>query len=160
MNDKIIINIFTDGSCNTEFKIGGWAAIIFFQDQKIILKGREFNTTHNRMELLGAIKALEYIENKSIYFDLVKINSDSQYLIKLIERKERFKKFNFLNKKGTPVQNIDLVSKIIDFIDNINIEFIKVIAHQKKNNEQNFNREVDMLSRNIVRQSVSEYFHK
>ena len=33
------IQIFTDGSCHTQQRIGGWAAIIFLEDEKIELKG-------------------------------------------------------------------------------------------------------------------------
>lgn len=158
MNEKIIIEIYSDGSCNPKFRIGGWAAIIFFQNKKIILKGRQFNTTHNRMELLGTIKALEYIKENSLKFNYIKIYSDSQYLVRLLERKEKLKKSNFLKKSGVLIQNNDLVKDIVTYIDSMHIEFIKVKAHQKKSNKKNFNREVDILSRNLIRTYIKENF--
>ena len=158
MNEKIIIEVYPDGSCNPKFRIGGWAVIIFFQNKKIVLKGKQFNTTHNRMELLGAIKALEYINKNSLKFDCIKIYSDSQYLVRLFERKEKLKKTNFLKKRGLPVQNNDLVENIITYIDSMDIEFVKVVAHQKKGDKINFNREVDMLSRNLIRTHIKENF--
>ena len=56
-----LVEIYTDGSCHTQFLIGAWAAIIFISGEKIILSGIENYTTHNRMELMAVIKALEFI---------------------------------------------------------------------------------------------------
>lgn len=158
MNEKKIIDIYSDGSCNPKFRIGGWASIIFFQDKKIIIKGIQADTTHNRMELLGAIKALEHIREKSIKFDLIKIYSDSQYLVRLFERKEKLKKNNYFKKSGAPIQNNDLVRNIVTYLDSMQIEFVKVIAHQKKGDRENFNREVDMLCRKLIRSYIKENF--
>ena len=158
MKEKTIIEVYSDGSCNPKFKIGGWAAIIFFQNKKMMLKGIQFNTTHNRMELLGTIKALEYIKENFLKFNYIKIYSDSQYLVRLLERKEKLKKSNFLKKSGEPIQNNDLVKDIVTYIDSMHIEFIKVKAHQKKSDKKNFNREVDILSRNLIRTYIKENF--
>ena len=158
MKEKTIIEVYSDGSCNPKFKIGGWAAIIFFQNKKMILKGIQFNTTHNRMELLGTIKALEYIKENSLKFNYIKIYSDSQYLVRLLERKEKLKKSDFLKKSGEPIQNNDLVKDIVTYIDSMHIEFVKVKAHQKKSDKKNFNREVDILSRNLIRTYIKENF--
>lgn len=158
MKEKTIIEVYSDGSCNPKFKIGGWAAIIFFQNKKMILKGIQFNTTHNRMELLGTIKALEYIKENSLKFNYIKIYSDSQYLVRLLERKEKLKKSDFLKKSGEPIQNNDLVKNIVTYIDSMHIEFVKVKAHQKKSDKKNFNREVDILSRNLIRTYIKENF--
>ena len=80
------IKIYTDGSCDTTLKTGGWAAIIFFDDKKIIFKGIEFNTTHNRMELTAVIKSLQFIEKQKYSQINVNVYSDSQYVIKIPER--------------------------------------------------------------------------
>ncbi len=158
MNENTIIKVYSDGSCNPKFKIGGWTAIIFFQNKKTILKGIQSNTTHNRMELLGAIKALEHIKKNFLKFDFIKIFSDSQYLVRLFERKEKLQKSDFLKKRGLPVQNADLVKNIITYIDSLHIEFVKVIAHRKKNGKENFNREADMLCRKLIRSYIKENF--
>lgn len=110
------------------------------------------------MELLGAIKALEYIKKNNLVFDCIKVYSDSQYLVRLVDRKEKFKQSNFLKKTGLPIQNDDLVQNIINNIDSMHIEFVKVIAHQKKDGKENFNREVDILSRNLIRTYIKENF--
>jgi ribonuclease HI len=151
-----IIKIYTDGSCNPQQKIGAWAAIILVKDQEILLKDKALNTTHNQMELLAVIKALEYIEKNNFNNLRIEIYSDSQYVVNLAERKSKLKNSNYLTKTGKEIQNRSLVEKIIHYIENLNIEFIKVKAHQKKSDEINYNRDVDKISRKIVRDYLRE----
>jgi ribonuclease HI len=145
------VKIYTDGSCNTTLKIGGWAAIIFSDDKKIILKGIEFNTSHNRMELTAVIESLKFVEKQINSEILVNVYSDSQYVIRIPERIEKLKSNYFLTAGGKPVRNTDLIEKLIHLNETNNIEFIKVKAHQKKNELENYNREADKISRKTVR---------
>jgi ribonuclease HI len=149
-----IVEIFTDGSCNPQYQIGGWAALLIIDNEEIILQGEEVGTTHNRMELLAAIKSFEFIESLKIPNCKIKIYSDSQYLVRIVERKDKLQNADFKTKKNGMIQNIDLLKKIINFIGIFDIEFIKVIAHAKKDGNENHNRKVDMLSRKIVRNYV------
>lgn len=151
-----IIEIYTDGSCNPKHKIGAWAAVILNNNTETVINGHESNTTHNRMELLSAVKSLDFIKTGFSNDVRIRIYSDSQYLVNLNDKKSRLERNDFLTKAGNSIRNIDLVKMIIDFIDSMNIEFIKVPAHGKKNNDQNFNRKVDMLSRKIVREQVKK----
>ena len=82
------IQVYTDGSCHTQLCIGAWAAIIFIGDVKIILSGIEKNTTHNRMELIAVIKALEYIEQNE-QAALITVVTDSQYVTGLPARQQQ-----------------------------------------------------------------------
>ena len=156
MND---INIFTDGSCNPTYNNGGWAAIVLFEEQEITLQGIELNTTHNRMELFAVIKALEYINNQNLLYKKIQIYSDSQYLVNILTRMDKLKSNDFLTKKGSPIQNTDLVKEIINYIETWNLTFIKVKAHQKKSEKRNYNRDVDKISRKIVRDYVKNNYH-
>jgi len=158
--NKVIstIKIYTDGSCNTQFKIGGWAAILLIEDREITLQGQVSETTHNRMELLSVIKALEYITLQNLNEYKIIIYSDSQYVVKLTDRKEKLISAGFLTKKGNIIQNKDLVEMIIFYIESLNLQFVKVKAHLKKTNIRNYNRDVDKLSRKIVRECVRKNF--
>ncbi len=155
MNQNII-EIYTDGSCNPQHKIGAWAAILLINNDEIIINGVESDTTHNRMELLSAVKSFEYIRNKFPDAGLIRIHSDSQYLVNLIGKKNRFENNNFLTRAGNDIRNIDLVKMVIDFAGALNIEFIKVPAHGKKREGTNYNRKVDMLARKLVREQVGK----
>lgn len=152
----INIVIYTDGSCNPQLKIGGWAAIIMYNNEKIIIQGKEFETTHNRMELLAVINSIKYVLTNFPNFNLLKIYTDSQYVVKLNERKEKLIHKNFITKKGNILNNSDLLSELIKYMELPNIEFIKVKAHQKPTQSENFNIEVDKIVRKIVRDNAMQ----
>ena len=151
---KSVIQIYTDGSCHTQLVIGAWGAIVLVDDKKVVLSAVETDTTHNRMELLGVIRAVEYLEENNLAGNIIEVYSDSQYVVNLLIRKTRLKQKNFNTKKGTPIQNSDLVQKLIQQIETHDINFTKVKAHQKDGDAMN--REVDILVRNLVRKKVTE----
>jgi ribonuclease HI len=152
--EKSVIKIYTDGSCHPQLLIGAWASILFIGRKKIVLKNFETDTTHNRMELLSVIKAVEYLNENKLADNIIEVYSDSQYVVNLLIRKQKLKLKNFLTKKGTPIQNSDLVQKLIQQIEKHNINFVKVKAHQK--NGDIINKEVDKLVRQLVRKKVEE----
>ena len=69
-------------------------------------------------------------------------------------RKEKLVTTGFKTKKGTPVRNVDLLKQFFRYLENINVDFIKVKAHQRKTPEKNYNREVDKRVRQILRAEV------
>lgn len=158
-----VIKIFTDGSCNPSYNIGTWAAILLYDNEKIQLTGESTDTTHQRMELLAVIKSIEYIDEKFDKVPLV-IYTDSQYVVRITDRKDKLMKNKFITKKGDLLHNSDLIEVLIRQIETHTIEFIKVKAHQKpvadektglEINVINYNIEVDKLARNRLRDIVS-----
>jgi ribonuclease HI len=148
------IQIFTDGSCHTQQRIGGWAAIIFLEDEKIELKGVEHDTTHNAMEILAVLKALDFLERKQGYtFTKIEVISDSQYVVRIIDRKEKLKANDFSTKKGNPIRNVGLIKSLINRIETLPLIFSKIKAHQKATEKINYNRVVDKLARDQVRKN-------
>ena len=79
--NKIII--FTDGASKGNPGPGGYGAVIVLSEGKVQeLGGREERTTNNRMELTGAIKALEEIRQRGrLTGEEVIVYTDSKYLI-------------------------------------------------------------------------------
>jgi ribonuclease HI len=150
LNNRLI-KIYTDGSCHTQLLIGAWAATIFENDKKEIIKGTEENTTHNRMELKAVIEALKHVNEVGAR---IEIYSDSQYVVNLLSRKAKFETKNFLTKSGNSVRNVDLVKELLLLIEKHRPVFIKVKAHQKNGDEHN--REVDILVRQLVRKKAEE----
>ena len=149
------LTIYTDGSCNHSHGIGGWAAIVLMGEQKLVLKGKELNTTHQRMELTAVLRALEYLELNQLSTLNIKVYTDSQYVTNLQNRRSKLEAKNFLTKKNLLIRNVDLVEKLLSYIDKMNIQFIKVEAHQKVSEMKNLNREVDKLARSVVRKNLS-----
>jgi len=148
------IKIYTDGSCHTQKLVGGWAAIIFINDEKTILSGTAVNTTHNRMELTAVIEAIKYVHTKYSNETEVHLYSDSQYVIGLRARGQKLLANNFITQKGNEIQNADLVKEFLSIIAAVNIQLLKIKAHQKQHDEPNYNIEADKLSRKIVRDAV------
>ncbi len=68
-NTQKSIIIYSDGACSGNPGPGGWGCVLLIKDensenlQEIQLSGGENPTTNNRMELLGAISALEHIKS-------------------------------------------------------------------------------------------------
>jgi ribonuclease HI len=145
--------IYTDGSCHTQFTIGAWVAIILLHHQKIILQGVAEKTTHQRMELVAVIKALEYVQ-KETSLRQVKIISDSQYVIGLIDRRKKLEATDFKSQAGRAINNTDLIQQFYTLADAIEIDFEKIKAHQKQTAEHNYNIDADKLCRKLVRDVV------
>ena len=153
----ILINyaeIYTDGSCHTQQCIGAWAAVLLIDEQKIVLTGKEKDTTHNRMEILAVINSIKYIQQNFETITKIKIVSDSQYVIGLVGRQSKFTASDFTTKTGKDIRNVDLVKELLLLLSLINVQFVKIKAHQKATEVVNYNIEVDKLSRQLVREAV------
>ncbi len=70
------VSIWTDGACSGNPGPGGWGAILRFGDREKEITGGEPLTTHNRMELMAAIMALEALTRPCA----VDLYTDSQYV--------------------------------------------------------------------------------
>lgn len=70
------IEIYTDGACLGNPGPGGWGALLRYKNTERELSGGEPLTTNNRMELMGAIAALEALSEPC---EIV-LHTDSQYV--------------------------------------------------------------------------------
>ena len=105
MNEKIIINIWTDGACSGNPGPGGWGALIKYDNSTKEISGSEKNTTNNRMEMMAVIEALKYIDTES----KINIYTDSKYVKEGITNWIiGWKKNNWKNSKKNDVKNKDL----------------------------------------------------
>jgi ribonuclease HI len=130
-------------------------AIISDGREKKILQGQGENTTHQRMELLAVIKALDHAKTHHRESS-IHLYTDSQYVTGLFDRKEKLKQYNYTTKKKNVLGNADLIEMIFSLEEELQITFTKVKAHGKVSTEENLNREADLLSRKIVRAQVSK----
>lgn len=99
------VEIFTDGACKGNPGPGGWGALLRFGDHEKKLYGGDRLTTNNRMELLGAIKALEQLKMPCE----VVITTDSQYVRKgITEWMIKWKLNGWKTASRQDVKNADL----------------------------------------------------
>lgn len=148
--------IYTDGSCHTQLCVGAWASVILINGDKIVLSGKENDTTHNRMELLAVISSIYYVKDHYNEIDDIHIVSDSQYVIGLIDRETKFIKNEFQTKAGKDIRNVDLVKELLHLFSVMHVRFEKIKAHQKATDQVNYNIEVDKLCRQIVREAAKQ----
>ncbi len=144
------VTIYTDGACTGNPGPGGWAAIIITENSKKEIFGGEKMTTNNRMELMAAIKALEYTlsqNKKNILLDHIKIFTDSLYLkegITVWINNWEKNKWKTSNKKN--VKNYDLWKKLRDLTQSKKIDWFWVKAHSNNPN----NEMVDILAKKAI----------
>lgn len=105
----MIERIYTDGGCINNPGSGGWGVIIKFQDGSVIEQGgHEAQTTNNRMEMIAAIRALEYYRH-SEQREPIHLLTDSTYVIDGITKWIKgWKRKGWKKSSGAPVLNQDL----------------------------------------------------
>ena len=70
------VEIYTDGACSGNPGPGGWGALVTVGGVRHELTGGEGATTNNRMELMAAIEALEWLDGPAD----VRLHTDSTYV--------------------------------------------------------------------------------
>ena len=104
---KVIV--FTDGACSGNPGPGGWGAILVSGPHRKELSGGEKLTTNNRMELLGAISALEALKRKSA----VTLTTDSNYVKDGISKWiHGWKRNGWKTATKEPVKNAELWQRL------------------------------------------------
>lgn len=143
MTTKPHVHIFTDGACKGNPGPGGWGALIRMGDGEAArekeLAGSENPSTNNRMELMGAIKALEALTKPC----RVTLTTDSNYvkdgITKWIHGWQR-NGWRTADKK--PVKNVELWQALLAATSPHEIEWHWVKGH----NGHPDNERVDRLA--------------
>jgi ribonuclease HI len=108
MSEQRVV-IYTDGACSGNPGPGGWGAILALGDHVKELKGGEPHTTNNRMELMGAIAALEALKRPCV----VDLHTDSKYLQDgIMKWIHGWKRNGWRTADKKPVKNIDLWQRL------------------------------------------------
>ena len=103
------VTIFTDGACKGNPGPGGWGAILMSNGHEKELYGYEPQTTNNRMEMMGAIAALEALKKPCD----VSMNVDSKYVLQgMTEWIRGWKARGWKTADKKPVKNDDLWKRL------------------------------------------------
>lgn len=127
------VTIYTDGACSGNPGPGGWGAILQYQEKMRELSGGEAQTTNNRMELMGAISALNSLKEPCE----VELYTDSQYIANAINKGwlKAWKAKNWKRKDGE-LKNVDLwqeLDKLLS-IHKVSFNWVKGHADNEYNN--------------------------
>jgi len=138
------VTIYTDGACSGNPGMGGWGAILFYQNASKEISGSETMTTNNRMELTAAIQALNLLKEPCD----VNLYSDSSYLINAFCEKWIFgwKKKNW-QREGENIPNYDLWQELYALNGTHRITWNKVKGHA----DNEYNNRCDELARGAIK---------
>jgi ribonuclease HI len=137
------VEIFCDGACSGNPGVGGYGSILRCGETVKELSGAEGATTNNRMEMSGAIAALEALTRPCE----VVITTDSQYLVKgMTEWMSGWLKRGWVNSKKEPVLNRDLWEKLVALSKIHKIKWVWVRGH----NGHEENERCDELARAAI----------
>jgi ribonuclease HI len=146
VTDAPLVEIFTDGACSGNPGPGGWGALLRYGAHEKELVGFANPTTHNRMELMAAIAALEALKRPST----VKLHTDSQYLRDGITRfMPGWKARGWKTADKKPVKNIDLWERLDRARASHKVEWLWVRGHSGHPE----NERADALARSGVDQA-------
>ena len=120
------LTVYTDGACKGNPGEGGWGVYILDKGKEKYLKGFEYETTNNRMELLAVIKALEFIDNARA----IVIFTDSKYVQQGITGWiTNWKKNNWKTSNNKTVKNIDYWKRLDSLVADRDLSWHWVKGH-------------------------------
>jgi ribonuclease HI len=148
----------TDGSVNAQSKIG-YGAYLAVSERGLSLdslrtrvKVRRFeHTSSTKLELQTLIWALSDIQALGCK---VIVYTDSQNIMGLQGRRDRFEQNDYRSKKNIRLNNYELYQEFYKMIDQLDCELVKVHGHQVSNQKTDIDRLftiVDRVSRNALR---------
>lgn len=120
------VEIYSDGACSGNPGPGGWGAILISGKHRKEINGGELLTTNNRMELKGAISALEALKKKSD----VDLYTDSAYVRNgIISWIYGWKKNGWKTADKKPVKNVELWQELDDLRNRHNVTWHWLKGH-------------------------------
>lgn len=127
VSDPKNVSIYTDGACIGNPGPGGYGVVLLYKGHRRELSGGYRQTTNNRMELFAAIVGLEALKQKC----RVTLNSDSQYLIKAIDRgwAKKWRANGWKRNRRESASNPDLWERILDLCEYHQVEFKWIRGH-------------------------------
>jgi ribonuclease HI len=140
------VDIFTDGACSGNPGPGGWGAILRAGEHEKELFGSANPTTNNRMELMGAIAALEALKRPST----VQLYTDSIYVRDGITKYiHNWKRNGWKTADKKPVKNVELWQRLEKAMESHDVKFHWVKGHAGHPE----NERADALARQGVEQA-------
>lgn len=141
-----VIQIHTDGSCETQKRIGGYAALLRCGEYSRNIYAHVEDTTVNQMELTAVIEGLKALKKVG---QMVQIFTDSNYVAKGVsEWMPDWIQRGWKTKRNKPVANIDLWKELKHLLDAHQVT-IKWIPREE-------NTEADTLAQAARKKEVVE----
>ena len=128
MNEPLkLVTIYTDGACQCNPGPGGYGAVLLFGEHRKELSAGYRLTTNNRMEMMGAIAALQTLKTPC----QVQLYSDSQYVVNAIKQgwAKKWRANGWMRNKKEKAVNPDLWAQLLNECDRHQVSFFWVRGH-------------------------------
>lgn len=137
--------LYTDGACSCNPGVGGWGAVLIYNNIEKRISGAEDNTTNNRMELFAVISGLECLKEPC----KVVVYSDSAYTVNsfLNGWVYEWERSGWKKADKKPVLNTDLWQRLLALTRIHRVEFVKVKGHA----DNEYNNICDKLATDAVK---------
>lgn len=126
------VTLVCDGACSgngKESNIGGWGAVLKYNEHLKTLFGGAPQTTNNVMELTAVIEGLRALQSKEL---IVEIFSDSAYVVNCFKEKwyVKWQMNGWKTAKKEPVENQALWETLIALVNEFKaVKFYKIKGH-------------------------------
>ena len=136
------ITIYTDGACSGNPGPGGWGAILEYKGVRKEISGGEAETTNNRMELMGIIRALEQLKEPCD----ITFCSDSKYVMDGLSKgwAKGWRARGWVKSDKKPALNVDLWEQLLQLIAQHELHYHWVKGHA----ENEYNNRCDEMAVN------------
>ena len=128
------VTIYTDGACSGNPGPGGWGAILEWNGVDKELSGGEAQTTNNRMELTGVIRALSALKEPCE----VDLYTDSKYVLDALTKgwAKSWRARGWVKADKKPALNPDLWQTLLELTERHTMHYhcVKGHADNPKNN--------------------------
>ncbi len=128
------VTIYTDGACSGNPGPGGWGAILEWNGVEKELSGGEAQTTNNRMELTGVIRALSALKEPCE----VDLYTDSKYVLDALTKgwAKGWRARGWVKGDKKPALNPDLWQTLLELTERhtMHYHWVKGHADNPKNN--------------------------
>lgn len=127
MSTEKTVRAYSDGSAIGNPGPGGYGVLLIWNGQEKEFSAGFRMTTNNRMELLGAIVALESLKRRC----RVILSTDSQYVVNGIEKgwARKWRANGWRRNKKEMALNPDLWARLLDAVDRHDVQFEWVRGH-------------------------------
>ena len=125
--ERKTVYIYTDGACSGNPGVGGWAAILIYNEFRKEMSGADAMTTNNRMELSAVINGLKALKEPC----RVILTTDSKYVCDAVTNgwAKSWQKRGWIKSDKKPALNSDLWQELLDLLKIHDVEFKWVKGH-------------------------------
>ena len=152
------LKLFTDGSVHAQSAIG-YGAYLPLSGHRLpgeslaahVQTKRFTRTSSTKLELQTLLWALS---ETTLPGHTLAVYTDSQNIVSLPDRRERYQQSDFRAKNNKPLNNADLYREFYRFTEQLDCTFIKVNGHQRKQEQDEIGRIftlVDRMARHALR---------